>query len=60
MAVSSRKHLFHLVQPSPWPLLIAISIAFMLSGLSFYMHHIMYGGHMLLLGLINTLLIAYF
>jgi len=39
-----RRHLFHLVNPSPWPLLTSISSLFFVSGLAFYMHNVSYGG----------------
>lgn len=50
--MKSRRHLFHIVNPSPWPLLISFSAFFFLSGTVFYLHDVTYGGYSLVFGLI--------
>lgn len=57
---SGRKHLFHIVDPSPWPIISSFSAFFLLSGLAFYMHRIMFGGYFFLLGLVAVSLAAFF
>jgi len=54
--VFMRKHLFHIVQPSPWPILVAISLFFITSGLGFYVHRVNFGGSILIFGLILIVL----
>jgi len=49
---SGRKHLFHIVDPSPWPIITALSAFFMLSGLAFYMHRIAFGGYFFFFGIV--------
>jgi len=41
-------HLFHLVARSPWPILVAISVFFFVSGLAFFMHSVKYGGYFMI------------
>ena len=36
---SEKKHKFHLVNPSPWPLVGAFSALFLVSGAILYMHY---------------------
>jgi cytochrome c oxidase subunit 3 len=55
-----QKHLFHLVEPSPWPLFSAFGALFFTSGFAFYMHRLEYSGYVLLLSLIIILLSAFF
>jgi len=45
-----KRHLFHIVDPSPWPILAAIGAFLLTSGLAFHMHRILYGGYILLFG----------
>jgi cytochrome c oxidase subunit 3 len=52
----SKKHPFHLVDPSPWPFVTAFSTFLMLTGLTGYMHFYSKGGFFLVLG--NFLVIA--
>lgn len=54
-----RKHLFHIVDPSPWPILTAFSVFFMLSGMVFYMHDIRFGGFYAFIGLILLIMSIY-
>jgi len=54
-----KRHLFHIVQPSPWPILIAIGAFLLTSGLAFYMHRILYGGYILLSGLLLLAIVAF-
>jgi cytochrome c oxidase subunit 3 len=46
-----KKHLFHILPLSPWPILTAVSALFFVSGLAFYMHKVNYGGFFMLFGL---------
>ena len=57
---TGRRHLFHIVDPSPWPIVSAFSAFFFLSGLAFYMHRIMFGGVFFLLGLLSVALSMFF
>jgi heme/copper-type cytochrome/quinol oxidase subunit 3 len=54
-----RKHLFHIVDPSPWPFLTALSAFFFVTGLAFYMHRIDGGLIFLLTGFFTLLYLAY-
>lgn len=58
--MNSRRHLFHLVNPSPWPLLISFSALFFASGVAFYLHDVTYGGYSLIFGLIAVSYCAFF
>jgi heme/copper-type cytochrome/quinol oxidase subunit 3 len=55
-----RRHLFHLVNPSPWPLLISLSVFLFVSGFGFYLHRIEMGGVVCLSGFASLVLIFYF
>lgn len=57
---SIRKHLFHIVDPSPWPIISAFSGFFLLSGLVFYLHDVYFGGYFLIFGLMSVVLSAFF
>ena len=39
---SEKKHQFHLVNPSPWPLVGAFSALYLVSGAILYMHYDMW------------------
>jgi len=54
-----KRHLYHIVDRSPWPFVCAFSIFFLLIGLVFYMHQIEYGLFVTVLGLFMILLIMY-
>ena len=45
---------FHLVDPSPWPILVSFSVFSMAIGAVMYMHGFSYGGYLLNLGFILT------
>jgi cytochrome c oxidase subunit 3 len=45
---------FHLVDPSPWPILVAFSVFSMAIGAVMYFHGFSYGGNILTLGFIIT------
>lgn len=45
---------FHLVDPSPWPILTSFSLLSMAIGAVLYFHGFNNGGHLLLLGFILT------
>jgi len=53
----SKAHPFHLVTPSPWPLLISVSACTLAIGATLYMHAYEGGLSTLLLGLGGTVLI---
>jgi len=53
-----KRHLFHIVEPSPWPILIALGAFFLTSGLAFYMHRVMFGGSLLTIGLLVLFITA--
>jgi len=57
---SNKKHLFHIVDQSPWPIISAFGAFFMLSGVVFYIHDIFFGGYFALLGFILVALSAFF
>lgn len=57
---SGRRHLFHIVDASPWPLISAFSAFFMLSGMAFYMHRISFGGFFFFFGLVSLSFAIYF
>jgi len=48
---STRRHLFHILQVSPWPLFTSFGVLFLVSGLTFYMHNIKNGTLVLFFGL---------
>lgn len=48
-----KRHLFHLVARSPWPILSALSAFLFMSGLAFYMHSVTFGGFLLIFGLFS-------
>jgi len=58
--VNERKHLFHIVDPSPWPIITALGAFLLTSGLAFSMHRIQLGGYVLLCGLFILLLSSLF
>jgi cytochrome c oxidase subunit 3 len=53
-----QKHPFHIVDPSPWPLLAALGAFFLTFGTVMYMHFYQYGFFLLNLGLLLVILIA--
>jgi len=46
-----KRHLFHILPLSPWPIVSALSAFFFVSGLAFYMHKVELGGYIMLFGL---------
>lgn len=57
---NKRNHLYHLVDPSPWPLVAAMGAWFLLSGVGFTFHRILYGKVVMMIGLFITLVVMYF
>ena len=53
------KHSFHLVDPSPWPLVASLSAFFTTSGGVLYMHKFAGGGQLCLTGFILLLYVMY-
>jgi cytochrome c oxidase subunit 3 len=49
-----RTHKFHIVDPSPWPILTAIALLIVTIGGVLYMHSQFYGGYFVLFGLFNV------
>lgn len=47
-----KRHLFHLVDRSPWPFLTAFSLLFMTTGTVMYMHFYLFGGYLAMIGFI--------
>jgi len=58
--VNERKHLFHIVDPSPWPIITALGAFLLTSGLAFFMHRIQLGGYVLLCGFFILILSSIF
>jgi len=50
-----QKHLYHLVDPSPWPILTATSALSMLIGVVMYMHSFSYGFFVAFLGIFSLI-----
>jgi len=59
MSQNTQKHPFHLVDPSPWPLVAAIGGFTMTSGGVMYMHNYIGGGSIFLLGVFITLFVMF-
>lgn len=55
-----RRHLFHLVHPSPWPILVSFSALFFASAIAFYMHKVPYAGYFIIFTLSILGYSAYF
>jgi len=53
------KHSWHLVDPSPWPLVASLAAFFMTSGGVLYMHKFVGGGQLLLTGFVTLLYVMY-
>jgi len=54
-----KRHLYHMVDKSPWPIICSLSVFFLLIGLAFYMHKVENGFFLVLLGLFMVFLIMY-
>lgn len=48
-------HDYHLLRPSPWPLVGSIAAGLMLSGAALWMHHVTVGPYMAVLGILGVL-----
>ena len=53
------KHSFHLVDPSPWPLVASLGTFFLTSGGVSYMHNYEGGGHLCSIGFLTILYVMY-
>ena len=53
------RHSFHLVDPSPWPLVSSLGAFFMTSGGVCYMHNFTGGGQLCLVGLSTIIYVMY-
>lgn len=53
--IKGKRHLFHLVAPSPWPFFVSLSICELLSGFVFYFHRIEMGSFILIIGLLTLI-----
>jgi heme/copper-type cytochrome/quinol oxidase subunit 3 len=58
--MSRKKHLFHLVNVSPWPILISFSGFIFISGIAFYIHDVPLGGLSIFVGLLCVCYCAFF
>ena len=56
---NNQKHPFHLVDPSPWPLVASIGALCMTFGGVMYMHNYSGGGTLFLTGLSTTIFVMY-
>src|SRR3569832_1454657 len=57
--VGGRTHLFHIVDPSPWPFLLSLGAGIPIPvGAVMYMHREPYGGLLLLAGFLVLVLLA--
>jgi len=54
--IKTAKHSFHIVDPSPWPFLVAFTVFFIVFGLARYMHGFIIGLNLFTLGLISATL----
>lgn len=52
---SIQKHPYHLVDPSPWPLVTSVAVGTTAIGAAMYMHAFLYGDLILFLGLISVI-----
>jgi len=57
---NNTRHLYHLVNASPWPLLVSFSLLAVVSGIAFYMHKVAFGGYFTILALICLSYCAFF
>jgi len=53
------RHTWHLVDPSPWPLVASLGAFFMTSGGVLYMHNFIGGGRLCLIGFVTILYVMY-
>ena len=53
------KHSWHLVDPSPWPLVASLGAFFMTSGTVLYMNKFLGGGQLVLIGITALLYVMY-
>ena len=53
------RHTWHLVDPSPWPLVASLGAFFMTSGGVLYMHNFVGGGQLCLTGFLTILYVMY-
>jgi len=60
MSNSIQRHPFHLVDPSPWPLLASISALTTTSGFVMYMHCYLGGFYLTLIGFISLTSVSFF
>jgi cytochrome c oxidase subunit 3 len=47
-----------MVTPSPWPFLVSLHVFIMILGAISYMHFIIYGGYLLIWGLLNVIFVV--
>jgi hypothetical protein len=47
--------MYHIIERSPWPLAVSISVFILVSGVASFMHRIEYGAILLLIGLISLI-----
>ncbi|MFY9589518.1 cytochrome c oxidase subunit 3 [Rickettsia endosymbiont of Halotydeus destructor] len=54
-----KPHLFHLVEPSPWPILISFALLVLVSGATLFMHDYRFGTYVLICGVVSVVLCLY-
>jgi len=59
MNLNNKRHLYHILERSPWPLLVSLSVFLLVSGLVCFMHRIEYGALLLCIGLFSLLFSMY-
>jgi cytochrome c oxidase subunit 3 len=59
MVMINTKHSFHLVDPSPWPIISAFSALMLTVGTVMYMHGYKGGGFLLLMGFFMILFMMF-
>lgn len=58
--LKGRKHLFHIVNASPWPIVTAFSAFFFVTGLAFVMHRIELGTILFFVSFLSLLISAFY
>jgi len=50
---TNNRHLYHILERSPWPLAVSLSVFLLVSGVVSFMHRVEYGALLLLIGLFS-------
>lgn len=57
--MTNKRHLYHILERSPWPLAVAVSVFILVSGVASFMHRIEYGAILLMIGLVSLIYSMY-